>query len=318
MMFKSVFCKTTNLLYVAAAGCSSYLAISWIILLIFDGRRTADNFAVFFLTDYGGLLTGIPIYSLYLISERFLNQVPIAISRCVSYRELRSTNYRENRKNYSSYTKAIAQSSSYFLMSYAIFLLLRFDKGTHEDIILNVYSSLEVYAVCFVARKLYHIGRMLESIRDVDVDEDLFADDKLSKIVITVNIFTFFMILSLIIYTIIHYKLSYVCDFLSPNALKPLVVMPVLLIFPVLLLFNFQPRAVVNSLYRRSIEKRRTRLSELINRSDLDDVEKQKQLIDYEKFLKDELRYHYRLIFTEAPVVLTIVFSLLTIFIRMI
>jgi hypothetical protein len=159
---------------------------------------------------------------------------------------------------------------------------------------------------------------MLEAIRRVDVDEALFTEDKLSKIVVMVNIFTFSMILSLIIHTISHYNLTYRSNILDPNALKILVNVPILLILPVLILFNFQPRAVVNSLYQSSINKRRDRLSSLIENSSLTDVEKEKQLIDYEKFLKDEIRYHYRLAFTEAPVVLTIVFSVLTILIRMI
>jgi len=157
---------------------------------------------------------------------------------------------------------------------------------------------------------------MLESIRNVKVNEDLFVSDKLSGVVVMVNIFTFSMIVSLVIHTVVHYNISYSSSVLDVSALKFLVILPVLLILPVLTLFNFHPRSVVNSLYRRSIEMRRSRLSSLIEVSGLTEVEKQKQLIDYEKFLKDELRYHYRLIFTEAPVILTIIFSIMAVLVK--
>ncbi len=315
---RSILCKTTNLLYVAAAGCTIYLLVAWLVLLGINGRASADRFAEFFIVEYKGLLTGIPIFTLHLISERFLRLVPVTISKCVPYDEIRKTKYRESRKSYSSTIRAVVQSSCYFIMAYAIFSVLNFGQGFYEDIFLKIYSCSEVYSVCYVARKLYHIGRMLEAIKFVDVDETLFIDDRLSGIVITVNLFTFSMIVALIIHTMVHYNLHYTSTVLDANALKPLVTIPVLLILPVLILFNFQPRAVVNSLYRLSIAKRKKRLSALIEHSHLTEVEKQKQLIDYEKFLKDELRYHYRLIFTEAPVILTIVLSVLAILIKMI
>jgi hypothetical protein len=315
---RAILCQTTNLLYVAAAGCTIYLSVAWLALLFIEGRASADRYAIFFLMNYKGLLTGIPIFTLHLISERFLRLVPVTISKCILYSELKKTKYRESRKRYSSTIMAVAQSSCYFVMSYGIFSALQFGQGFYEDIFLKLYSCAQVYSVCYVARKLYHIGRMLEAIKYVDVDEKLFMEDKLSGIVVTVNIFTFSMIVALIIHTIVHYNLKYTSSILDSDALKLLVVTPVLLILPVLVLFNFQPRAVVNSLYRLSIAKRKAKLSALIEQSHLTEVEKQKQLIDYEKFLKDELRYHYRLIFTEAPVVLTIVFSVLTILIRMI
>lgn len=315
---KSVICKTTNLLYVAAAICLIYLLFCWGIVSIYKGRAVAEVFVVFFVTKYRGFFTGIPILTLYLISERLLRDVPLTISRCISYKELRKTKYRTHRKNYSSRIKAVAQSSCYFVSSYVVFSILQFERSGAENIMLKIYSSAQVYCVCYVARKLYHIGRMLESIRKVDVDEDLFSEDRLSKIVVTVNIFTFAMVVSLIIHTAAHYGLTYRSNIVNPEALKILVSTPVLLILPVLVLFNFQPRSVVNSLYISSINKKRERLSSMIMQSDLTDVEKSKRLMDYEKFLKDELRYHYRLAFTEAPVVLTITLSILALIIKMI
>jgi len=311
-------CKTTNLLYIATICCVMYLIVSWISLFVINGRASADSFAVYFISIYKGFLTGIPIFTLHLFSGRLLRLVPVAISKCISYKELQVTTYFINRKNFSSLYKAVAQSSCYFLMGYAIFSIIIFGTGRYEDVFLKIYSCFQIYSVCYVARKLYHLGRMLESIRNVEVNEDIFVKDKLSDVVVMVNIFTFSMIVSLMIHTIVHYNISYHSDILDVSALKFLVITPVLLILPVLVLFNFQPRSVVNSLYRRSIDMRRNRLSSLIERSGLTEVEKQKQLIDYEKFLRDELRYHYRLIFTEAPVILTIVFSIMTVLVRIV
>ena len=314
---RKVFCKTTNLLYVAAYVCVAYVAICWLILFLLKGQGDANSFATFFVTDYRGFLTGIPILTLFFISERFLPLVPKTISRCISYKELAKTNYRVNRKNYSSTFKAIAQSSCYFAASYLIFSILSFNQGKPEDTFLKIYSSLLVFLVCYVARKLYHIGRMLESIRSVDVDEKLFQEDRLSKIVVLVNIFTFAMIISLIVYTIAHYSLTYRSDIINAEGLKILVDIPILLILPVLVLFNFEPRSVVNALYTSSINKTKSRLSSLIQNSNLTELEKNKQLVDYEKFLKDEIRYHHRLAFTEAPIILTIVISVLAVIIKM-
>ena len=316
-LMKAAICKTTNLLYVAASACAAYLALCWLILFFFSGQADANKFVTFFVADYRGFLTGVPILTLYLISERFLPFIPITIARCISYKELKKTNYHTNRKSYSSTFKAIAQSSCYFAVSYLTFSVLSFDQGSMQNIMLNLYSSSLVYLVCYVARKLYHIGRMLESIRSVDVDEKLFSEDRLSWIVVLVNIFTFSMIVALLIYTIAHYSLTYMSDIIDPSALKILVDVPILLILPVLVLFNFEPRSVVNTLYLSSINKTKARLSSLIENSDLTELEKNKQLIDYEKFLKDELRYHHRLAFTEAPVILTIVISVIALIIKM-
>ncbi len=63
------------------------------------------------------------------------------------------------------------------------------------------------------------------------------------------------MIVSLIIYTIAHFKLRYISDLINPNALKILVDVPVLLILPVLVLFNFEPRTAINALYMSSITR---------------------------------------------------------------
>ncbi len=76
MLMKAPVCRSTNLLYVATLLCGAYFSLCWLILIFFEGQVKAAKFASFFATDYQGFLTGIPILTLYLISERFLPIFP--------------------------------------------------------------------------------------------------------------------------------------------------------------------------------------------------------------------------------------------------
>jgi len=82
------------------------------------------------------------------------------------------------------------------------------------------------------------------------------------------------------------------------------------LALPVVVLFKFYPRMVVNRLYLKSIRQRKQWLADQMAESEETEFAKHKHSIDYEKYLNEEFRYLQRVAQSELPVALTITVAL--------
>jgi hypothetical protein len=294
-----------------------YAAAGYEIVRLLEGDDEPLRFLKFFVADYGGLATGTACATLFLMSISVLGSLPKLIEDAIPDSEIKKSTYEFWRTRFASLPLGLMQFTTYFAGGFAIYSLLGFPVGNHSKSLLVVFTSLQYAFGGVIGRKLWCLGHMLRSLEVVDPREDLLESESLPRLIYAVNIFTFLTLLMTTVHTYFHANIQYGPHSELLSILQPIVYLPLILAMPVIVLFNFYPRMVVNRLYLKSIRQRKDRLTRKIERSDESDISKFKHTIDYEKYLNEEFRYRQRVALSELPVALTVILALIAVAVRL-
>jgi hypothetical protein len=317
MKTSSSFWSVLLSFWAALLFCIIYAAGGYAIISFLDGGDEAFNFLKFFVSGYSGLVTGTASATLFLMSISILRLVPQLIEDAISDLEIERTAYRYWKARFESFPLGLAQFTTYFLAGFAIYSVLGFPVEADSKILLVLFTSLQYALGGFVGRKLWCLGHMLRSLETVLPKEDILETEALPRLIYIVNIFSFLTLVMTAIHTYFHAHIKYVPSSELANILQPVVYLPLILAMPVIVLFNFFPRMIVNQLYLKSIRQRKDRLSRRIERSDESDISKFKHTIDYEKYLNEEFRYRQRVALSELPVALSVILALIAVAVRL-
>lgn len=288
-----------------------YAALSFLVLWWIVGEDMAAEALRFFVLDYGGLITGTGCATLWFMSFLVLRFVPDLIEEAIPDSEIEGTDYAFWKRRFDSDFHGLAQFATYFIGGYAIYSLLNFPVPDGAQIVFTLFTALQFAFGGFVGRKIWCVGHMLRSLEDVSPREWLFDSDAFPRLIYLVNIFTFLVLLLTVVHTYVHSRIDYVASSEFSVLAQSLVYLPLVLAFPVLVLFNFYPRMVINRLYLKSIRLRKDSLAEKLIELDEPEMSKLKHKIDYEKYLNEEFRYRQKVALSELPVALTIVVAVL-------
>lgn len=292
--------------WAALLFCIAYAAAGYFLLVATYDRGSANETIQIFVNQYGGLIAGTACGSLFLMSILVLRTVPELIEQALQTEVAELDNYRFWKDRLLSDRLGIAQFGTYFLGGFGIYSLLEYPGEPLDHLFFVVFTALQYSCGGFVGRKLWCVGHLLRAIEHVDPRSDLLNTDAFPRLIYLINIFTFLTLLMTVVHTYFHARMDYVLSSEFAVLLAPLVYLPMVLALPVVVLFNFYPRMVVNRLYLKSIRVRKQWLADQMAESDESEFAKHKHSIDYEKYLNEEFRYRQRVALSELPVALTI------------
>lgn len=269
-----------------------------------------------FVSGYGGLIAGTACITLFLMSIFVLRVVPQLIEDAIPDLEIEQTRYHFWKRRLESKILGISQFTTYFAAGYAIYSLLGFPVAKGAQPLLVIFTGIQYGCGGFVGRKLWCVSHMLRSLEGVKPKDNLLETESLPRLIYVVNIFTFLTLVMTAVHTYFLSRIEYSTQGDLTTAIHSLVYLPMVLAMPVVILFNFYPRMVVNRLYLKSIRQRKDWLAEKMLESSESEVSKIKHTIDYEKYLNEEFRYRQRVALSELPVALSITLAIIVATIR--
>lgn len=296
--------------WAALLFCIAYAAAGYFLLSAWYDQGTASSTIQMFVYQYGGLVAGTACAALFLMSILVLRTVPELIEQALPDEVAEQTDYRFWKGRLLSGRLGLAQFGTYFVCGFGIYSLLEFPGEPMVHLFFAVFAAFQYSCGGFIGRKLWCVGHLLRSIEHVDPKSDLLDTEAFPRLIYLVNIFTFLTLLMTVIHTYFHARMDYVFSSEFAVLLAPLIYLPMVLALPVVVLFNFYPRMVVNRLYLKSIRQRKQWLADQMAESEESEFAKHKHSIDYEKYLNEEFRYRQRVALSELPVALTITVAL--------
>jgi hypothetical protein len=87
-----------------------------------------------------------------------------------------------------------------------------------------------------------------------------------------------------------RYEGPFLYDSILGQSIKPFLLLPAIIATPVLLIFNFYPRAVLRKVYAKSIDLEIKTLQKTLHDEKLSEYEQLSYVIEVEKMSRDELR----------------------------
>lgn len=241
-----------------------------------------------------------------LIVRRMQYYIPQTIEEVFTDKQLSTTDYSYYEKRFSNLRISITFMSEFIVVAWVIFYFCHFP---HSDLAEN----LMLIAVCvqyalgvYVGRKLIYTGMMLHSLLNVDIARNLFKKRELDDINWCVNVASTLTIIFVYLHVVNYYGGPFLYDRFLGQSIKVFILLPAIIATPVLLIFNFYPRAVFQKLYSRSIDIEIQKLKQKMQDEDLSAYEKRSYLIEFDKMSREQLRYSLRLELTDIPLGITI------------
>lgn len=235
------------------------------------------------------------------------NDVPSAIEKTFGPDALARTKYKKERGRYFSLVRSLSYSGNFAVAGFFIFYFCRFPFDGIPEYFLIALGCVQYALGVYVGRKLFYVAHMLNSISQLDTQREILQHSHFGSIISYVNILSTLTVM----FVYVHVKSYYTGPFLFTSVLgtapKIVLLLPAIIATPVLVLFNFYPRAVLRDLYARSIEHDVRQLTNKLRDDHLSEFERRSYLIEYDRLARDEMRYRLQLSLSDLPMGVTIV-----------
>ena len=273
----------------------------------FDGEGAARLFFLDYSSSFKTIISLGLILGTWLIVYRTQDVISETIEAAFTQDELDATQYFINKRKFYSLTRSITFSAQFIVVAYIVFTY-------YCQFVLSPWGqALMIIAMCaqyalgvYVGRKLMYTGMMLHSLLTAPVNRNLFRNRELDAI----NVYVHAASTLTLIFGYIHVRGYFDGKFLYDGTLgessRVFLLIPVIIATPVLLIFNFYPRAVLRKLYSRSIDVEIRRLREAMTNDSISEYEKRSHLLEFEKMSREELRYSLQLALSDLPIGITI------------
>jgi hypothetical protein len=287
-------------------------AALWFTEPVEDFQRYLDAyFTSFNCLISGGLIIGTALFVLF--SQR---GIPSFIESTFDAQSLRETNYHEQKAKYLSLRRSMTFSTDFVVVGFLIFFYCKFTLRGASEYSMIFFACLEYALGVYVGRKLFYIGKMLNSISSIKLTKDIFRDDALGYITSYVNVLSTLTIVFVYIHVTSYYNGPFKFSSVVGNSLHVALMLPAVIATPVLVIFNFYPRTVLRKLYRRSIDDEVRKLTEKLRDENLSEFERMSYIIQYDKLSKDELGDRLRLALSDLPIGITIIIMIIGLVIK--
>jgi len=290
-----------------------YGVLTSLIVYIFQNSEFEKYVKDFFLTFnsliLGGLVFGIT-YQIYGTQ----GYVPSTIEK--TFGEINDKTYKEHKRRFFSLGRSLKFSATFIIASFVLYLFAKFSLSGIAEYFMIFYGCALAGCGVYGGRKLFYIAQMLEAIRNINVKEDIFSDDKFRGVTTYVNIITTICTIALWLHIQAYYYGDFKYHELVGESLKIFMLAPAIIALPVLVIFNFYPKTVLKDLYTKSINFKQKELQKSIEKKELTEFEKIQYLKDMDKISRDELKYRLRVALNDLPMAITILIMILSLFIK--
>jgi hypothetical protein len=309
-----LFTLVWHLLFGFAASLA-YCAVSGLAVWLLEPSMVAKYLEAFIglfnCVISGGLIIGV---ASFVFSSQL--SVPQTIEASISPRALAGTQFSVEKRRYLSVARSVTFSANFVIFSAFIFYFCKFPVEGIAEWSLIAFSCLEYALGVYVGRKLFYIARMMHSVVDVEVTKDLFRRSELDVVITYVNILSTLTVIFVYVHVKSYYNGHFLYNSIISESLKIIFLLPAVIATPVLVLFNFYPRAVLRRLYKRSIGDEVSKLTEMLLSQHLSDIERMSFMIAYDRLAKDEMKSLLQLSLSDVPMGITIIIMIVGVLVK--
>ncbi|MHB8270296.1 hypothetical protein [Bradyrhizobium sp.] len=259
----------------------------------------------------GGLIIGTAIFV-----ERTQQSIPSFVEESFDPTALSKTTFQIQKGRFLSLRRSVTFSSMFIIAGFIIFYFCKFPFTGLPEYLLIVFACAQYGLGVYVGRKLFYVAQMLNSVEEIQLTTNIFKDDALGHIISYVNILSTLTIIFVYVHVTSYYHGPFQLDPVYGSSLRVALMLPAIIAAPVLVIFNFYPRAVLRRLYSRSINDQVGRLTDRLKNQNLSDFERMSCAIEYDKLWKEELRNRLRLSLSDLPIGITIVIMIVGLIIK--
>lgn len=284
----------------------AYGVVGFFLLWWLSEKSEAQAFFAAFTGSFKTVISLGLILGTALLVHHTQDDIPKAIEDAFSEKQLKETHYAYYKRRFSSRRISLTFSAEFIIAAFIIFSYCQFPLAPVAEWLMIVAVCAEYALAVYVGRKLMYAGMMLHSLMNVTVTRNLFKDRELDGINLYVNAASTLTIIFVYIHASSYYPGPFRYESILGHSIKPFLLLMPFIATPVLLIFNFYPRAVLRKLYQKSIEVATQQLQRSLKDENLSPYEKRAHLIEFGKMSREELRYNLQLTLTDLPIGITI------------
>lgn len=298
------------LLFLGLAVSLAYGLLGSALVYYLDGQVDAQLFFAAYTSSFKTITSFGLILGTALIVFRTQNLIPQTIEAAFDDDDLPDDYYYYKRR-FSSLRISLTFSAEFIIVGFIVFTYSHFPLSGRGEVLMVIAACAEYALGVYVGRKLIYTGMMLHSLLPVDVKHNLFKKRELNAINPYVNVASTLTIIFVYVHVRGYYEGPFLYDSILAHSIKPFLLIPAVIATPVLLIFNFYPRAVLRKLYDKSIDLEIKKLQKAMRDEELSDYEKRSYLLEFDKMSRDELRYNLQLTLSDLPIGITILIMVL-------
>jgi hypothetical protein len=239
------------------------------------------------------------------------NVIPDTIESAFTEAQLAETDYAYYKRRFASLWLSIEFSAEFIVVGFIIFSYSRFPLSRGGEVLMIIAACTQYALGVYIGRKLGYAGMMLHSLLQATVTRNLFKRRELDAINSYVHVASTLTVIFAYIHVMGYFKGPFLYNSILGQSIKPFLLIPAIIATPVLLIFNFYPRAVLRKVYSQSIDVEIMRLKRALRSEEIGAFEKRSYLIEVDKMCRDELRYSLQLTLSDLPIGVTILIMLL-------
>lgn len=288
-----------------------YGLVCFALLYYLDGQSDAK---VFFEAYTRSFKTIIPLglsLGTALIVFRSRRVIPETIEAAFTEEQLSKTDYFYYKRRFGLLRLSIEFSAEFVVVGFIIFYYCQFPLPKRAENMMIIAACTQYALGVYIGRKLVYIGMMLHSLQNAPVTRNLFKKRELDGINPYVHVASTLTVIFVYVHVLGYYEGPFRYGSILGESIKLFLLLPAIIATPVLLIFNFYPRAVLRTLYSKSIDVEITRLKEVLQNEGLSAYEKRCYLMEVDKMSRDELRYSLQLTLSDLPIGITILIMVL-------
>jgi hypothetical protein len=273
----------------------------------FDGKVDAQRFFVAYTTSFKTIISLGLILGTWLIVFRTQDVISETIEAAFTQEELDATHYFLNKQKFYSRKRSISFSAEFIVVAFVVFnYCCQFALSPWGQDLMIIAMCAQYALGVYVGRKLRYAGMMLHSLLNAKVNRNLFRNHELDAINVYVHVASTLTLIFGYIHVRGYFDGQFQYGSILGESAKVFLLIPVIIATPVLLIFNFYPRAVLRKLYNKSIDVEIRCLKETMKNDSISEFEKRSYLLEFEKMSREELRYSLQLTLSDLPIGITI------------
>ena len=303
--------RMMNFLFLGLGVSLVYGLLGLALLWYLGGKSEAQLFFVAYTTSFKTIVSlGLSIGTA-LIVYLCQNVIPDTIEKAFTKTQLASTDYSYYNKRFASLRLSIEFSAEFIVVGFVIFSYCQFPLSRRGEVLMIIAACTQYALGVYIGRKLGYAGMMLHSLLSATITRNLFKKRELDAINTYVHVASTLTVIFAYIHTSGYFNGPFLYGSILGQSIKPFLLIPAIIATPVLLIFNFYPRAVLRKVYSQSIDVEIKRLQKVLQNEGLSPIEKRSYLIEFNKMCRDELRYSLQLTLSDLPIGITILIMLL-------
>lgn len=281
------------------------------VLYLVDGRPAVQPFLVAYAISFKCLISLGLAVGTALVVFRSQQVIPECIEAAFTTEQLSETDYPLYSGRYSSTRRSVTFAAMFVVVAFVVFSYAHFPLQPHGEALLVAAACAEYALGVYVGRKLFYAAMMLHSLLGVAIKRNLFKRRELNAINSSVNVASTLTVICVYLHVRSYYEGPFLLDSILGASIRPALLLPAIIATPVLLVFNFYPRAVLRRLYSASIDLEVEALQTLLQSEHLSAFEKRSHLAEVDRMSRAELRYSLQLTLSDLPIGITILVMVL-------